>query len=439
MEKVIVPSEFKVGYNKRQGTYNGKLGYMVYANKPDGSFGQQKSFDDWIDKSMPVETLKNDYMLGFVLNKGMLNHYRFGASARFRVFHPHGFEFEISLENLSMLLAYTTISIGDINLPCRIGWMGKNCVLIPKIDLKKEFEIEEKNIGEKTEKQKEKEEMRKKSGKPIPLRSLIDGRIVENKNGERFYIHKPTHSKNVLKETYMYKEIGKDDLFGLMYQDGEKYERFFYPLNGANGVSLKKEDLENFCNFVNLDELTEKEKKQYNYYIYNVTPFFEKSFVFKNFDSDANEFKNLFMLGKKEARNYVQFMKKAANKTWGQVVKKDNVAYLIASYQDIFDNNLHRYNKVGSQKTSQFYLAGEKTFDYMLYSSNITLIPIINLETKDFVKDHIVVSVGKEKKSLKTVVSVWDEAFDEFKKQFEPLTDEELKLIQNSILVATDN
>lgn len=442
MEKAIVPSEFKVGYNNRHDTYNGKLGYMIYANKADGTFGQQTSFDNWINKGMPVETLKNDYMLGFVLNKGMMNRYRFGASARFRVFHPHGFEFEISLENLSMILAYTTVSAGDINVPCRIGWVGKNCILMPKMDLGKAFEIEEKNIGKEAEKQKEKEDKKKQEGKPIPLRSLIDGKIVENKNGERFYISKPTYTnqKKELKQTFAYCRESElkdgEKLYNLvLQQDVKLQERFFYPLNGVTGKALTQEEVSGFYSFVEAKDLTSSEAKQYEYYLNNLTPFFKNDFVPKSFDGSMEKFKKLMNLSFDDNRNYYNHDNNSMNKTMGHIVKRDDIAYLITTYQSAFNGASYGNRLV--KETEQFYLVGEKDYNYGFNAANLMMIPIVNLLTNELESKNIVVSIGGRREKGITE-EMWNQGFADFNRRFHKLNDAEIEIVKRNLLIATD-
>ncbi len=140
--KLVVPNEIRYGLQERHDTFTKKLGFMIYANKSNGTYGQQVSFDGWRDKKITPQDIGNEYQLGFVLNKGHLNKYHFGASAKFRVFHPEGFEFEISLENLSLLLDNSIISYGEIQVPCCIAWEGSNVYLLPKVDMKDKVEIE---------------------------------------------------------------------------------------------------------------------------------------------------------------------------------------------------------------------------------------------------------------------------------------------------------
>lgn len=274
--KITIPSEFKVGFVERRDTFSGKLGYMIYMNKPDGTYGQEKSYESWRNKFIPEKFLKNDYQLGFVLNKGRLNHYRFGSSAKFRVFHPEGFEFEISLENLSLILSYTNISAGEINVPCCIGWYGKNCYLMPQIDLSKEIQVEHQNISEKKEQAEEKKKIKVNNNKPIPKRSLVGGRIVENTKGERFYISKMTYT-NRYDLLLTPKFLGKDNNVVPCTPDAPT---LMYSLTKFC-QKVSEDDV--FIKFVEKKDLTVDEQNFLTKYLLEDVIVFEKNKVLKPF------------------------------------------------------------------------------------------------------------------------------------------------------------
>lgn len=264
--KLVIPNEIRYGLQERYDTYTKKLGYMIYANKPNGTYGQQVSFDGWRDHNIPAKDIGNDYQSGFVLNKGHLNKYHFGASAKFRVFHPEGFEFEISLENLSLLLDNSVISYGEIQVPCCIAWEGSNVYLLPKIDMKGKVEIEHFDVHANKIKAEKRLNKINNSGKPIPIRSLTSGKIVEDAEGNRFVVSAPTMSNfhreeivsmMVTKEENMFKLCSK---LGITYHINfnEDYPKTFFPLNNVNMV-IKKDKENNFFKFVEKDDLTEIE------------------------------------------------------------------------------------------------------------------------------------------------------------------------------------
>lgn len=266
--KLIVPNEIRYGLQERYDTYTKKLGFMMYANKPNGGYGQQVSFDSWRDKRIEPKDISNNYQLGFVLNKGHLNKYHFGASAKFRVFHPEGFEFEISLENLSLVMDNSIISYGEIQVPCCIAWDGSNVYLLPKIDLSDKFTVETFDVHQNKKKAAQRMEKINTSGKPLPVRSLVSGRIVEDTQGKRFMVCAPTKS-NFQREEIIPMFVKKNQYgFGIECGFGQGYHatyqpdfpKMYYPLTDTDGtIETGKENT--FIKFVEESELTENELK----------------------------------------------------------------------------------------------------------------------------------------------------------------------------------
>lgn len=130
--QLYIPKKVKVGFQKRDNTYTGKLGYVIYwddkgilrkeksweswRHKEDGSVGRvynaetkiyEYSDETYGESVKPIE-LTNEPIEGFVLNRdaGGVRSGR-GWDARIekvRVYDPRGFEFEISIPNLLFIL-----------------------------------------------------------------------------------------------------------------------------------------------------------------------------------------------------------------------------------------------------------------------------------------------------------------------------------------------
>lgn len=266
--KLVIPNEIRYGLQNRSDTFTGKLGFMIYANKPNGTYGQQVSFDGWRDQKIAPKDIPNNYQTGFVLNKGHLNKYHFGASVKFRVFHPEGFEFEISLENLSLLIDYSEIHYGDIQLPCCIAWEGSNVYLLPQVSLNNRFEVEHFDVLANKAKAEKRLNKINNSGKAIPARSLTSGKIVEDATGNRFVISSPTKSNYhreeivpiVVKETTDGFEITSSLGQGYHPSFNENCGKVFYPLSNIDTV-ISKEQENQFFKFVEKDDLNKQEAK----------------------------------------------------------------------------------------------------------------------------------------------------------------------------------
>lgn len=107
MQKLNIPKKIHVGYQDRNGTYTGKLAYVIYTDDR-GKRRKERSWNSWRDNKIDVDDFDNEPTTGFVLNKGVGGQREsWGWNARneyIRVYDPRGFEFEISVANLLFIL-----------------------------------------------------------------------------------------------------------------------------------------------------------------------------------------------------------------------------------------------------------------------------------------------------------------------------------------------
>jgi hypothetical protein len=131
--KLNIPKKIKVGFQKRQGTYTGRLAYVTYFG-PKGGLRKERSWEGWRDSKIDPEEYDNEPTDGFVLNK-KVGDYRSrygGRSAWIRIYDPRGFEFEISVQNLLFLLEECNCIKGKgLEGEFIYAWDGKNLVLLP--------------------------------------------------------------------------------------------------------------------------------------------------------------------------------------------------------------------------------------------------------------------------------------------------------------------
>jgi hypothetical protein len=94
---------------------------------------KEKSWEGWRDKKIDPEEYANIPQSGYILNKNVQRSRDWGSSGRtlFRVFHPDGFEFEISGDNLINLLMHCDISKREIMQECVLAWGGTELILMP--------------------------------------------------------------------------------------------------------------------------------------------------------------------------------------------------------------------------------------------------------------------------------------------------------------------
>jgi len=128
-----IPNKIKVGFQNRQGTYTGKLAYIIYYDQK-GKLRKEGSWNSWRDKNIPDQEFDNVPTDGFVLNKkvGDYSSRWGGRRAYTRVYDPRGFEFEIGIDNLIFILEEcSSIKGKGLEGEFIYAWDGKNLVLLP--------------------------------------------------------------------------------------------------------------------------------------------------------------------------------------------------------------------------------------------------------------------------------------------------------------------
>ena len=128
-----IPKEIVVGYQNREDTYSGKLGYIVYKKGSKGEIAKKASWEHWRDKNIAPGVFENTPMMGFYLNK-MIGGHGGGWNSRrsmCRIYDPRGFEFEITTENLLFILQHAVCNLGELKGEFVYSWDGKDLVLLP--------------------------------------------------------------------------------------------------------------------------------------------------------------------------------------------------------------------------------------------------------------------------------------------------------------------
>jgi hypothetical protein len=65
---IFIPKTIKVGFQNREGTYTGKLAYVIYYDHK-GKLREEASWQSWRDKKISDVDFENVPTQGFVLNK----------------------------------------------------------------------------------------------------------------------------------------------------------------------------------------------------------------------------------------------------------------------------------------------------------------------------------------------------------------------------------
>lgn len=131
-ENLLIPKTLKVGFQKRDDTYSGKLAYVVYLNEK-GQIAKEKSWNNWKSDKIPDETLENKPTEGFVLNRNVGGGRGWDSrAAKCRVWDPRGFEIEITFENLLYILSECDCTKGKgLEGEFVYAWDGQDLVLLP--------------------------------------------------------------------------------------------------------------------------------------------------------------------------------------------------------------------------------------------------------------------------------------------------------------------
>ena len=131
--RLNIPQKILVGFQKRESTYTGQLGFVVYY-KNNGTIAKETSWNNWRDNNIEQQEFDNIPTSGFVLNKhvgGCQSGWNFRQSYC-RIFDPRGFEFEITIENLLFILEYCSAIKGKgLEGQFVYAWDKKDLVLLP--------------------------------------------------------------------------------------------------------------------------------------------------------------------------------------------------------------------------------------------------------------------------------------------------------------------
>lgn len=172
MNQLYIPAKIKVGYQNREGTYTGKLAYVICIDHT-GKIRKERSWEGWRNKEIEAHEFENKPTEGFVLNKRAGGDYSHWGRRQIssRIYDPRGFEFEISMENLLFILQECNSSKGKgLEGEFVYSWDGKDLILLPA-------HCEEYKENQKfTELQKL---------KPIKAKSLVKGLTYSTKSLEK--------------------------------------------------------------------------------------------------------------------------------------------------------------------------------------------------------------------------------------------------------------
>lgn len=130
---LFIPKKIKVGFQDRNGTYTGKLAYVIYFDNK-GILRKEKSWESWRDKKIDPQEFDNSPQDGFCLNKDVkrFNWDHFGSNRSYiRMYDPRGIEFEVTPENLIGILTETDCLKRGLEGKFVYAWKGTELILLP--------------------------------------------------------------------------------------------------------------------------------------------------------------------------------------------------------------------------------------------------------------------------------------------------------------------
>lgn len=131
---LYIPKRIKVGFQKRDGTYTGRLAYIIYWDDK-GKLRKETSWDGWRDKEIEAEEYENVPTSGLVLNKDVKRYNSWshfaGKRTMIRVWDPRGVEIEITTHNLIGVLMHSDCIKRQLMGDYVYAWDGTELVLLP--------------------------------------------------------------------------------------------------------------------------------------------------------------------------------------------------------------------------------------------------------------------------------------------------------------------
>lgn len=208
---INLPKKIKVGFQSRNQSLDGNLSFVTYINDKN-EIAQQKSWNDWRDENIAPLELDNVPMKGYIFDKSIKRTGGFSSNNSYlRVYDPRGFEFEIKIENVSLIIQNCKIDKGEIKEKCILGWDSRTVYLIPETcDLYKTAILE--NAEE---------------NKNVTDENLVVGNIYKSTRGKFVYVGKEYLLQN--------NDQLKTKLVNVFYKENHPYQK------------KEKIILDNFC------------------------------------------------------------------------------------------------------------------------------------------------------------------------------------------------
>jgi len=137
LSTIKIPQTVYVGFQGRRAVDEVPLGFMTPYDETKAGQKRQQTVDQWAkgwgsNKTFNSVTLENVPMIGFKIGRAIRRSRSWGGNASYvRIEDPRGFELEISIENMVMVMDQNIVEDGEIMQECVWGRDGGKNILLP--------------------------------------------------------------------------------------------------------------------------------------------------------------------------------------------------------------------------------------------------------------------------------------------------------------------
>lgn len=420
MEILSHPNQIRVGFQKREDTYSGLLSYIIYMNKGN-KYGKEKSFNSWIDGSIPIQDINNEFLSGFVLNKTVSRHYR-GSSgtAAFRIYHPNGYEFEISPVNFANICSNCDISSGEIMEPCTVAWDAAELVLIPKSFITQNLvSFNEIDVVSKISKKNKDVSINIQNKTFIPLKKLKAESIYLHENGREYFLSGNVKNKSSLLNSFnivSMDEIGTIRSFFNKRNHNNNYQLFPFAIDCNQDTVIDENFMSKFISVINKPLSTML--KMPEHFLSLFIPF-NKNVNIKQFDG-SNFDKNIILSAAHKLKNrFIKYEREKEEIVLPLTISVNGIDYLLSLS---FSNIMSNFNFSDEQKNilNKYNLSqcDFRMFGYTSLSLNFS--SLTNTENFSIVSSNIFEEIRKNEQNQAS-----------FFKKIENISDNPLSLLSS--------
>ena len=269
---LFIPDKMKAGFQYRKDTFTGKLSYIIYYDEKN-KLRKEKSWLNWCNSEINAVDFDNTPTSGFVINKDIQHcgdNFHYGRSM-IRIYDPRGFEFEISIANLSLILDCSDTSKNEILGKLVYSIIGNELFLLP---VNSQSYIESKKFT-------------KLINSKMSTRNLVVGKTYRYKenylsNYELIYLGYHNYNEYVIPNIYL-----------LSYNKNKKKKHIYLQRQVINNVVKEKYITENINKIYDIESDIDNNIEHLvdNYF----NSFYYKGITFKYEDINIKEYFTSFL------------------------------------------------------------------------------------------------------------------------------------------------